>query len=62
MKKPARRTARFPHRVVTTLGDLIVAAYEAAGSGPARLDRAARILTESPLARSMSRHVEFVRT
>jgi hypothetical protein len=61
MKRTARRAARFPRHVATTLGDLIVAAYEAAGSGPARLERAARILTESPLAKSMSRHVVFVR-
>jgi hypothetical protein len=60
MKRTARKKARLPRRIATTLGDLIAAAYEAAGPGQARLDRAAKLLTRSPLARAMSRHVEFV--
>ena len=49
-------------RLVTTLGELISAAYEAApGLGDQRLERALELLTRSPLARHMSPHVEFVR-
>jgi hypothetical protein len=62
--KTARRNAvaRIPKRVVTTLGDLIAAAYEAAdGFGKQRLERAAVILSDSPLARRMSRQLRFVR-
>jgi hypothetical protein len=59
--KPPRKAARFHRRVVTTLGDLIAAAYEAAGPGQERLDRAAQILTRSPLAKAMNRHLEFVK-
>lgn len=63
MKKSRRKTvAGLPKRVVTTLGDLISAAYEAAGGfGNQRLERAAVLLTSSPLARRMSRHLQFVR-
>ena len=63
MKKTTRRQqlARFPRRIATTLGDLIAAAYEAAGPGQARPDRAARLLTSSPLARSLSRPVQFAK-
>ncbi len=54
--------SRFPRRVVTTLGDLIAAAYEASdGFGMQRLERAAELLTHSPLARRMSRQLQFVR-
>jgi hypothetical protein len=59
-----RRTAKSnaPRRLVTTLGELISAAYEAApGLGDQRLERALELLTRSPLARHMSPHVEFVR-
>ena len=60
--KTRRPLARMPKRVVTTLGDLIAAAYEAAdGLGLQKIERAAEILTASPLARRMSRHVQFVR-
>jgi hypothetical protein len=61
MKKTPRKPARFPRRIATTIGDLIVAAYEAAGPGQARVDRAAKLLTRSPLARAMDRHLEFVK-
>jgi hypothetical protein len=64
MKKTTRRNAvtKLPRRVVTTLGDLISAAYEAAdGFGTERLERAADILSRSPLARCMSRQLRFVR-
>ncbi len=57
-----RSNAKTPKRIVTTLGDLISAAYEAAdGFGLQRLERAAEILTESPLARRLSRQLQFVR-
>ena len=63
MKKTRRQmVAKLPARIVTTLGDLISAAYEAAdGFGTQRIDRAAQLLSESPLARKMSRHLQFVR-
>jgi hypothetical protein len=49
-------------RFVTTLGDVISAAYDAApGLGEKKLERALTLLTRSPLARHMSPHVEFVR-
>lgn len=55
-------TRRPPRRLVTTLGELISAAYEAApGFGAQRIERALALLTRSPLARHMSPHVEFVR-
>jgi hypothetical protein len=45
-----------------TLGDLISAAYEAVpGAGSQKLERAMRLLTQSPLARHLHPHVEFVR-
>lgn len=53
---------RTPRMLVTTLGDLISAAYEAVpGMGTQRLERALTLLTRSPLARHMSPHVEFVK-
>ena len=59
-RKPSKRGA--PRRLVTTLGDLISAAYEAVpGMGTQRLERALTLLTRSPLARHISPHVEFVR-
>lgn len=49
-------------RLVVTLGELITAAYDAVpGIGPQRIERALRLLTESPLARQIHPHVEFVR-
>ena len=55
-------TPSVPRKLVTTLGELISAAYEAApGLGTQRLERALTLLTRSPLARHMSPHVEFVR-
>jgi len=57
-----KRITRLPHRIVTTVGDLVAAAYECAqGSGRRRLDAAAQLLTESPLARSLSRPVVVTR-
>ncbi len=64
MKTRAGRTTRkaTPRRLVTTLGELISAAYEAVpGMGTQRLERALTLLTRSPLARHISPHVEFVR-
>lgn len=59
-RRSEKRTA--PRRLVTTLGELISAAYEAVpGMGNQRLERALELLTRSPLARHMSPHVEFVR-
>jgi hypothetical protein len=51
-----------PERLVTTLGDLISAAYEAVpGIGDKKLELALMLLTRSPLARHIHPHVEFVR-
>jgi hypothetical protein len=65
MKANRRRRSEksnTPRRLVTTLGELISAAYEAVpGMGDQRLERALQLLTRSPLARHMSPHVEFVR-
>ena len=59
-RSSARQSA--PHRLVTTLGDVISAAYEAVpGAGRQRVERALALLTRSPLARHMSPHVKFVR-
>ncbi len=59
-RKHEKRSA--PRHLVTTVGDLISAAYDAApGFGAQRLERALTLLTRSPLARHMSPHVEFVR-
>lgn len=55
-------TKKAPRRLVTTIGDLISAAYDAVpGMGTQRIERALTLLTESPLARHISPHVEFVR-
>jgi hypothetical protein len=64
MKTKAGRKTRnaAPRRLVTTLGELISAAYEAVpGMGTQRLERALTLLTRSPLARHITPHVEFVR-
>ena len=55
---PTRRS----RKIVTTLGELIAAAYGAAeGEGLQRQERAAALLSESPLARGFSRRLLFVR-
>jgi hypothetical protein len=65
MKANRRRRSdksNAPRRLVTTLGELISAAYESVpGMGDQRLERALELLTRSPLARHMTPHVEFVR-
>ena len=64
MKTRAGRTPRKAgrRRLVTTLGELISAAYDAVpGMGTQRIERALTLLTRSPLARHISPHVEFVR-
>ena len=59
-RNSARQPA--PHRLVTTLGEVISAAYEAVpGMGAQRVELALALLTRSPLARHMSPHVRFVR-
>jgi hypothetical protein len=61
MKNRKRESRRRVVRVVTTLGDLVAAAYEAApGFGVERLERARLLLTQSPLARALSPHLEIV--
>jgi hypothetical protein len=65
MPKHSRRSTTKTSRtraMAVTLGDLISAAYEAVPGAPAqKLERAMRLLTESPLARHLHPHVEFVR-
>jgi hypothetical protein len=62
MKRRPHAVIRLPKKIVTTLGDLISAAYEATdGFGYQREERAAVLLTSSPLARRLSRHLQFVR-
>jgi len=51
-----------PRALVTTLGDLISAAYDASpGAGSQRLQLAMALLTRSPLARQLHPHVVFTR-
>jgi len=54
---------RSAHRaLVTTLGELISAAYDAVpGAGTQRLQLAMALLTRSPLARQLHPHVTFTR-
>jgi hypothetical protein len=61
--RAGRKDAKHaPRRLVTTLGELISAAYEAVpGFGAQRIEQARALLTRSPLARHLSPHVEFVR-
>ncbi len=59
MKRTQQKGAQ--RRVVTTLGEVIAAAYEAVpGIGTERLERAMRLLTRSPLARALSAQLQFV--
>ncbi len=62
MNRDRSRTSKSKKRFVTTLGDVISAAYEAVpGIGDKKIERALKLLTRSPLARQMTPHVEFVR-
>ncbi|HTN50921.1 MAG TPA: hypothetical protein VML50_00855 [Anaeromyxobacter sp.] len=65
MKTRARNLTRrtgAPRRLVTTLGELVSAAYEAVpGIGARKRQQALVLLTRSALARHMSPHVVFVR-
>ena len=60
--KPSSTKRSAPRALVTTLGDLISAAYDAApGVGTQRLQLAMALLTRSPLARQLHPHVVFTR-
>jgi hypothetical protein len=62
MKSRRSAVAKLPRKIVTTIGDLIAAAYEAAdGLGTQRTERAAALLSASPLARRLNRQLLFVR-
>ena len=63
MKTPRHARQTGPSKkIVTTLGELIAAAYGAAeGDSRQRQKRAAMLLTDSPLARGFSRRLVFVR-
>jgi hypothetical protein len=63
MKKTRRHAVvRLPKKIVTTLGDLVSAAYDAAdGYGRRKVERAAQILTAPGIARRMNRQLQFVR-
>ncbi len=59
---PAKPSRSVSKAVVTTLGDLISAAYDAVpGAGSQKLDRALALLTRSPLARQLHPQVQFTR-
>ncbi len=59
---PATPSRSVSKAVVTTLGDLISAAYDAVpGAGSQKLDRALALLTRSPLARQLHPQVQFTR-
>jgi hypothetical protein len=59
---PAKPSRSVSKAVVTTLGDLISAAYDAVpGAGTQKLDRALALLTRSPLARQLHPQVQFTR-
>lgn len=61
-RRRSPKSSNVSRRLVTTLGELICAAYEAVpGIGDQRLERALELLERSPLARKISPHVEFVR-
>jgi hypothetical protein len=61
-RRHSPKSSNASRRLVTTLGELISAAYEAVpGIGDQRLERALQLLERSPLARTISPHVEFVR-
>jgi hypothetical protein len=60
-RSPRSAVAKLPKQIVTTLGDLVSAAYEAAdGFGRQRIERAASILSAPQLTRRMSRQLKFV--
>jgi hypothetical protein len=55
-------STRPSKRILTTLGDVIAAAYAACeGSGRVRRERAAVLLTASPLSRRLDRRVLVTR-
>ena len=59
---PAKPRRSVSKAVVTALGDLISAAYDAVpGAGAQKLDRALALLTRSPLARQLHPQVQFTR-
>lgn len=63
MKTASRRLARRPRALVTTIGELISAAYEAVpGMGRERAQRALELLTRPTVARHLNPHVVFVRS
>jgi hypothetical protein len=61
--KPTHKTrTSAPRAMVTTIGDLISAAYDAVpGAGAKKVERALQLLTRSPLSRQLHPHVVFVR-
>lgn len=60
-RSPSKKRSA-PRALVTTLGDLISAAYDVVpGAGTQRLQLAMALLTRSPLARQLHPHVVFTR-
>ncbi|HEY3445004.1 MAG TPA: hypothetical protein VGK67_01525 [Myxococcales bacterium] len=55
LHRMTRSSARAVQKTITTLGDLISAAYEVGGSE----DAAERILSRSPLANLIDRRIVF---
>ena len=55
LHRMTRKSAHAAKKTITTLGDLISAAYEVAGSE----DAAEKLLSQSPLARLLDRRIVF---
>lgn len=61
-RTPARKRRATPRAIMTTLGDLISAAYEAVpGAGHGRVQLAMAVLSSPALARQLHPHVIFTR-
>jgi len=55
LRRMTRKSAHAVHKTITTLGDLIFAAYEVGGSE----DAAEKILSKSPLTGLMDKRIVF---
>jgi hypothetical protein len=65
VKTPSSRrhhATRIPRAIVTTIGELISAAYETVpGMGREKAERAMELLTRSPISRHVHPHLVFVK-
>jgi hypothetical protein len=56
------KTTRMRHRIATTVGELLAAAWDVTpGLGAARAQRVAVLLAVSPIAHKASRRIQFER-